>query len=74
MGHPLVKLKAVYKFLEQLYLGGAYCIMEVKNAKASPHKVMDMINELSKVPEWIKELKKLACRQGAMSALTLALA
>jgi hypothetical protein len=72
MGLPLVKLKAVYKFLEQLYVGGARCIMAVKNTKAPPHHIMEMIKEFSTVPEWIRELKRSACKQGAMSALTLA--
>jgi hypothetical protein len=60
MGAPLVKLKAVYKFLEQLYVGGAHCIMAMKNTKAPPHHIMEMIKELSTVPVWIKELKRSA--------------
>lgn len=40
---PLVKLKAIYKFLEQLYVGGLYCIIAVKNTKAPPHYIMDML-------------------------------
>jgi hypothetical protein len=69
---PLVKLKAVYKFLVQLYVGGAYCIMAIKNTKAPPHYIMEMLKELSTVPQWIQELKQSASRQGAMYALTRA--
>lgn len=69
---PLVKLQAVYKFLEQLYVGGVHCIIAVKNVPGPPRRIMDMINDFSIVPEWIKELKMSACRKGAMSALALA--
>ena len=69
---PLVKLKAVYKFLEQLYVGGAYCVMAVKNTKAPPQYIMDMLKELSTVPQCIQELKKSASRQGSMYALSRA--
>jgi hypothetical protein len=62
----------VYKFLEQLYVGGAYCIMAVKNTKAPPHYIMDMLKELSTVPQWIQELKNSASCQGAMYALARA--
>lgn len=69
---PPVKLKAVYKFLEQLYVGGAKCVMSINNTKEPPRHIMDMIRELSTVPEWIQELKKEACRQGAMCSLARA--
>lgn len=46
--------------------------MAAKNVLAPPRKIMEMINDLSTVPEWIGELKKSACRQGVMSALALA--
>lgn len=69
---PKVKLQAVYKFMEQLYVGRFNCIKAVKNVQRPPQKIIDMLNELSTVPEWIKELKMLACRRGAMSALALA--
>jgi hypothetical protein len=62
---PLKKLKALYKFLEQLYVGSSYCVMAVKNTKAPPRHIMEMLKELSTVSEWIKELTKSACRQGA---------
>lgn len=72
MEQPLVKLKALYKFLEQLYVGGSYCVIAMKNTKARPRFIKDMLKELSMVPEWIKELKKSACRQGALTALARA--
>lgn len=68
---PLVKLQAMYKFLEQLYVGGVNCLKAVKNVPGPPLKIIDMLNELSTVPEWIKELKMSACRRGVMSALAL---
>jgi hypothetical protein len=58
MDQPQIKLKALYKFLEQLYVGGSYCVMAVRNSKAPPHYIMEMLKELSTMPEWIKELTK----------------
>lgn len=50
-------------------MGSSYCIMAVKHTKALPHYIMDMLKELSTVPEWTLELKRSACRQGAVHAL-----
>lgn len=65
---PSTKLRAVYKFIEQLYVGGVNYLKAVKNVLGPPRKIVDMLNELSTVPEWIFELKMSACRSGAMSA------
>lgn len=69
---PLVKLKAVYTFAEQLYIGGSRCIMAAKNTKAPPQLIVDMLKELSIVPKWFEEWKKAACRHGALTALARA--
>ena len=69
---PRVKLQAVYKLIEQLYVGGVNCLKATRNVPGPPRNIIDMLNELSTVPEWIKELKMSACRRGAMSALALA--
>jgi hypothetical protein len=69
---PLVKLKAVYTFLEQLYIGGSRCIMAVKNTKAPPQHIMDMLKEISVVPQCFQELKKAAYHHGALTALARA--
>lgn len=39
----VVKLKAIYKFIEQLYVGGSYSIMATQNSKAPPKYIMDML-------------------------------
>lgn len=52
-----MKLLAVYKFVEQLYVGGVNCIKAIRNVEGPPQKIIDMLNELSTVPTWIKELK-----------------
>lgn len=72
MGLPIIKLKAIYKFLEQLYVDGAKCIMAVKNTRAPPTQIMEMIKEFSTVPKWVEELKKSACHQWAMYSLARA--
>ena len=72
MQQPLVKLKAVYTFVEQLYIGCSRCIMAVKNTKTPPQLIADMLKELSVVPKWFEELKKAACRTGALTVLARA--
>lgn len=69
---PLVKLKAVYTFVEQLYIGGSRCIMAAKNTTKSPQLIADMLKELSIVPKWFEDWKKAACRTGALTALARA--
>lgn len=53
-------------------MGGVHCLMAAKNVPGPPCKIMEMINDFSTIPEWIRELKLSACRKGAMSALALA--
>jgi hypothetical protein len=72
MEQPLVNLKAVYTFAEQLYIGSSRCIMAVKNAKAPPELIADMLKELSVVPQWFQEWKKSACRHGPLTVLARA--
>lgn len=69
---PKVKLQALYTFIKQLYFGGANALKEVQNSEEQPQKLADMLRELSIIPEWIKELKMLACRKGVMCTMALA--
>jgi hypothetical protein len=46
---PLVKLKAIYTFLEQLYAGSLYTIAAVMGGKEPPKFMKDMLKE---VEEW----------------------
>ena len=72
MQQPLVKLKAVYTFVEQLYIGGSRCIMAAKNTTSPPQLIADMLKELSVVPRWFEDWKKACCRSGALTALARA--
>ena len=69
---PLVKLKAIYTFVEQLYIGGSRCIMAAKNTKAPPQLIADLLKKLSVVPKWFEEWEKAACRTGALMVLARA--
>ena len=65
----LMKLKAIYTYVEQLYTDGAYAIMAANKAATPPPRIKDMLNELSTVPQWIQELVKLATRTGTTMVL-----
>lgn len=48
---PNIKLKALYTFVKKLYFGGANTIKAVRGCEQPPHKLADMVKELSTVPE-----------------------
>jgi hypothetical protein len=52
---PLVKLKAIYTLLEQLYSGSLRVIMAAKGGKEAPTLIKDVLKQLSTIPKQLKE-------------------
>ena len=47
---PIVKLKTIFTYIEQLFTGSIYSIMAMKNLKHPPRNIKDMLKQLSTVP------------------------
>lgn len=68
---PANKLRAIMDIVRDLHTGGCRAIRSASNIPEIPKAIAKMVEELSKVPAWIRESKRSACRQGAMRALAL---
>src|SRR3954469_14973693 len=66
------KLKAAYTLIEQLYTGAQRIICTASHNKPSPTLIKGTLERLSMLPVQFEELKKLAARAGALTALTRA--
>ena len=67
----MVKLQAIMDLIRMMHLG---CCRVIRAASGSSKilTLMDcFLDELSKIPDWIAEFKRLSCRKGAIQALTL---
>ena len=69
---PEQKLKALFTFVKQLYVGGGECIKLVRGCEIAPRKLHDFLVELTNVPRWIQEHKISSRRRGAMRVMALA--
>ena len=67
---PLVKLKAVYTFLEQLYAGSLFTIKAVMGGKEPPQFIRDVLKQLPTIPKQLEEWKKSVARAGAIMSLS----
>ena len=65
----LMKMKAAYTLIEQLYSGSQRAICTAAHNKPPPTLVKETIEKLSMLPARLDELKKSAARSGALTAL-----
>ena len=66
---PIMKLNAIFTYVEQLFTRSVFAIMAVKNLKYPPRNIKDMLKQLSTVPQCVTEYWKSAARAGANIAL-----
>ena len=54
-----------------MHLGGCRVIEALTGRSQYPALTNNFLQELSRAPEWVKEVKRSACRKGAIQAFTL---
>ena len=67
---PLIKLKAVYTLVEQLYIGAQRALAAISPANQGPHRLSDVLKKLSILPARFQEVKRSCARAGALTALS----
>src|SRR3954467_8876915 len=68
----LIKLKAVYTLVEQLYTGSQRAFAVVDLSNDIPHLLADMLKRLAVLPQRVQELRRASARAGAIAALSRA--
>ena len=68
----LIKLKAVYTLLEQLYSGSQRALAVVALSNPSPRLLQDALKGLVVLPQRIQDLRRASSRAGAVAALSRA--
>ena len=68
----LVKLKAVYTLVEQLYTGAQRALAAISPTSQPPTLLMDVLKKLSVLPIRFEEMKRSSARAGAVTALSRA--
>jgi hypothetical protein len=68
----LIKLKAVYTLVEQLYTGSQRALAVVALSNDVPHLLADMLKRLAVLPQRVQELRRASARAGAIAALSRA--
>ena len=68
----LIKLKAVYTLVEQLYTGAQRTIATISPTTQPPSLLNDVVRKLSVLPTIIDKIKWSAARAGAITALSRA--
>ena len=68
----LVKLKAVYTLVEQLYTGAQRALATISPTNQAPILLIDVLKRLSMLPARIDEMKRSSARSGAVTTLSRA--
>ena len=68
----LVKLKAVYTLVEQLYTRAQRALATVALSTKAPTLLVDVLKKLSMLPQRFNELKRSFVRAGVVAALSRA--
>ena len=68
----LVKLKAVYTLVEQLYTGTQHALATLSPSNRTPALLVDVLRKLSVLPQRFGEMKRSCARAGAVTALSRA--
>ena len=68
----LIKLKAVYTLVEQLYSGSQRALAVVALSNTPPRLLQDVLKHLAVLPQRIQDLRRASARARAMTALSRA--
>ena len=64
-------LSAISDLIASMHLGGCRVIKALSGRLSDPALDSNFLQELSRAPEWVEEVKKSACRKGVIQSLTL---
>ena len=62
----LIKLKAVYTLVEQLYSGSQRALAVVALSNTPPRLLQDVLKHLAVLPQRIQDLRRASARAGAV--------
>src|SRR4051812_12167624 len=68
----VIKLKAVYTLVEQLYTGSQHALAVVALSNEVPNLLADVIRQLVVLPQRVQELRRASARAGAIASLSRA--
>ncbi|XP_044324821.1 uncharacterized protein [Triticum aestivum] len=68
----LIKLKAVYTLVEELYSGSQRALAIVALSDDVPHLLQNVLKRLASLPQRIQDLRRASARAGAVAALSRA--
>ena len=66
----MIKLKAVYTLVEQLYIGAQWALAAISPSNQGPNRLNDVLKKLSILPARFQEVKRSSARAGALTALS----
>ncbi|XBI36935.1 hypothetical protein VPH35_122370 [Triticum aestivum] len=66
----VIKLKAVYTLMEQLYIGAQRALAAISPANQGPNHLNDVLKKLSILPARFQEVKRSCARAGALTTLS----
>ena len=64
-------MSAIKDLIANMHLGGCRVIKYLTGRSQHPALTNNFLQELSRAPEWVEEVKRSACRKGVIQALTL---
>ena len=66
----MIKLKAVYTLVEQLYIGAQRALAAISPANQGLNRLSDVLKKLSILPSRFQEVKRSCARAGVLIALS----
>ena len=67
---PVIKLKAVYTLVEQLYIDAQRALAAISPANQGPNRLSDVLKKMSILPARFQEVKRSCARAVALTALS----
>ena len=67
---PLIKMKAVYTFTAQLYIGAQRALAAISPTNQGSNRISDVLKKLSILPARFQEVKHSCARAGALTSLS----
>ena len=64
-------LSAIKDLIASIHLSSCHVIDSLTGRSQYPAFTSNFLQELSRAPEWVEEVKRSACRKGVIQALTL---
>ena len=66
----MIKLKAVYTLVEQLYIGAQQALAAISPSNQGPNRLSNVLKKMSILPARFQEVKRSCEQAGALTALS----